>query len=93
MAQSFDPQKIQDVKSGKADPAYIHQVAQEALAWAREVSQEQGQTSAESAYAWDTVEELLAAIADRRAAQGQQTALEEYCERNPSADQCRMYDV
>lgn len=93
MVTTFDPQKIAEVSAGRGDEEKIHQIAQEALAWARQVSKEKGSDSRESAYAWDTVEELLAAIAHRRSQQKDQTYLERYCESHPDADECRVYDV
>ena len=49
---------------------------------------------AESAAAWDVVEEMSAASAhaDARAvANNTDDPLENYCEDNPSADECRVY--
>ncbi|MGK7888199.1 MAG: Calvin cycle protein CP12 [Leptolyngbyaceae cyanobacterium] len=44
------------------------------------------------ATAWDIVEELQSEIAHRREAKPM-TAFERYCEENPDADECRIYDV
>ena len=44
------------------------------------------------ATAWDIVEELQAEIAHRRQNKPK-TAFERYCDENPDADECRMYDV
>ena len=42
-----------------------------------------------SASAWDTVEELNAAASHAKAAKVD--PLEQYCEGNPDADECRVY--
>ncbi|NET47973.1 MAG: hypothetical protein F6K09_04435 [Merismopedia sp. SIO2A8] len=42
--------------------------------------------------AWDTVEELQAEIAHRRQNKTM-TAFEKYCDENPEAEECRIYDV
>ncbi|MEM7769555.1 MAG: Calvin cycle protein CP12 [Cyanobacteria bacterium P01_E01_bin.6] len=44
------------------------------------------------ATAWDVVEEIQADIAHKR--QGaHKNSLESYCDANPDADECRVYDV
>lgn len=46
-----------------------------------------------SAAAWDTVEELSAAASHaKEAAKTKSDPLEQYCEGNPDADECRVYD-
>jgi hypothetical protein len=47
-----------------------------------------------SAAAWDTVEELSAAASHAKAAakESYQDPLEKYCDSNPDADECRVYD-
>ncbi|NER00232.1 MAG: hypothetical protein F6K30_26625 [Cyanothece sp. SIO2G6] len=44
------------------------------------------------ATAWDIVEELQSEISHRRQAKPM-SAFERYCEDNPDADECRIYDV
>ncbi len=59
---------------------------------ARAICAEKGATSGECAAAWDIVEELQAEIADRKAEKKTKTSLEIYCEANPDADECRIYE-
>jgi poly(3-hydroxybutyrate) depolymerase len=47
-------------------------------------------TTQECAAAWDEVEELAANASHRKEAK--QTDLEEYCDDNPEADECRVYE-
>jgi len=44
-----------------------------------------------SAAAWDTVEELSAAVSHSKAG-GPEDPLEKFCEEDPSADECRVYE-
>ena len=44
-----------------------------------------------SAAAWDTVEELSAAASHAKA-EGKEDPLEKFCEEDPSADECRVYE-
>lgn len=44
-----------------------------------------------SAAAWDTVEELSAAVSHSKAS-GPEDPLEKFCEEDPSADECRVYE-
>jgi CP12 domain len=48
-------------------------------------------TSAECAAAWDAVEELQAEAAHQRQTKPK-NSLEQYCDANPGADECRVYD-
>jgi CBS domain-containing protein len=59
---------------------------------ARAICAEKGATSGECAAAWDIVEELQAEIADRKAEKKTKTSLEIYCEENPDANECRIYE-
>lgn len=59
---------------------------------ARAVCDVSGATSAECAAAWDAVEELQAEAAHQRQNEEPKTALEQYCDANPEADECRLYD-
>jgi CBS domain-containing protein len=59
---------------------------------ARAICAEKGATSGECAAAWDIVEELQAEIADRKAEKKNKTSLQSYCETNPDADECRIYE-
>lgn len=48
--------------------------------------------SPECANAWDEVEEIQAAIAHKRQ-KAPKSGFETYCDENPDADECRVYDV
>ncbi|KAF3885457.1 MULTISPECIES: Calvin cycle protein CP12 [Nostocales] len=50
-----------------------------------------GSNSAECAAAWDAVEELQAEASHQRQAK-RKTSLEQYCDANPEADECRVYE-
>ena len=51
-----------------------------------------GATSKECAAAWDAVEELQAAASHKREAKPKKTGFEQYCDENPDAVECRLYD-
>ncbi|MFP4133073.1 MAG: Calvin cycle protein CP12 [Halothece sp.] len=59
---------------------------------AREVCGEEGTESQDCAVAWDTVEELQAEYAHQRSEKPKKTSLEQYCDENPEAAECRVYD-
>ncbi|MGP1375555.1 MAG: Calvin cycle protein CP12 [Almyronema sp.] len=67
------------------------QIEQE-LEKARAACAEAGSDSAECAVAWDTVEELQAEASHQRSSKKKKTSFEEYCDNNPDADECRIYD-
>ncbi|NJN21339.1 MAG: hypothetical protein HC812_09315 [Leptolyngbya sp. RL_3_1] len=48
-------------------------------------------TSPECAAAWDAVEELQAEASHQREGKGK-TSLEKYCDENPEAAECRVYE-
>lgn len=48
--------------------------------------------SAECAAAWDAVEELQAEAAHQKSKKPQKSSLEQYCEDNPDALECRVYE-
>ncbi len=50
-----------------------------------------GNSSGECAAAWDAVEELQAEASHQRQAK-RKTSLEQYCDANPEADECRVYE-
>ena len=50
-----------------------------------------GSASKESAVAWDTVEELRAE-AGHKHQKPIKNSLENYCDANPDADECRIYE-
>lgn len=51
-----------------------------------------GNSSEECAAAWDAVEELQAEASHQKAKATKKTSFEEYCDNNPDADECRVYD-
>jgi hypothetical protein len=59
---------------------------------ARNVCDTSGANSEECAVAWDTVEELQAEAAHKRQKTEPKNSLEEYCDDNPDAAECRVYD-
>jgi len=50
-----------------------------------------GSTSKECAAAWDAVEELQAEASHQQQVKPK-TSLEQYCDANPGADECRVYE-
>ncbi|HCF29004.1 MAG TPA: hypothetical protein DEV81_17785 [Cyanobacteria bacterium UBA11049] len=58
---------------------------------ARKACETSGDTSSECAAAWDAVEELQAEASHKRQVKPK-TSLERYCDDNPDADECRIYD-
>ena len=65
---------------------------QQETAQAREVCSTEGSTSAECAVAWDSVEELQAEAAHQRQNNPEKNSLEQYCDTNPDAPECRVYE-
>lgn len=59
---------------------------------ARAICEQKGPTSSHCAAAWDVVEELQAEAADRRQEDKGKTSFQAYCEANPDADECRIYE-
>lgn len=60
---------------------------------ARTVCDTKGDGSAECAAAWDAVEELQAeASHQRQKEEPAKNSLQQYCDANPDADECRVYD-
>ncbi len=59
---------------------------------AREVCGTEGGASQECAAAWDAVEELQAEAAHQRQNQPKKNSLQQYCEDNPEAAECRVYE-
>jgi hypothetical protein len=58
---------------------------------ARLACETSGETSPECAAAWDVVEELQAEASHKRQ-QKPKSSLEQYCDENPEAAECRVYD-
>lgn len=70
----------------------IQEQIEKELENARAVCSTDGSTSAECAAAWDAVEELQAEASHQRQSHPQKNSLEKYCDDNPDAVECRIYD-
>ena len=69
----------------------IDEKIQEELQNARVVCDTKGSTSGECAAAWDAVEELQAEASHQKQAKPK-NSFEKYCDDNPDAAECRLYD-
>lgn len=69
----------------------IEEQIQDEIQEARNVCDVSGNNSAECAAAWDAVEELQAEASHQRQAKPK-NSLETYCDANPDADECRVYE-
>lgn len=69
----------------------IKEKIEQELAEARAVCDVSGSTSPECAAAWDAVEELQAEASHQRQQQPK-NSLERYCDENPEAAECRIYE-
>ena len=76
----------------KPKQLYIEDRIEVAREEARAICAEKGATSPECAAAWDEVEELQAAAADKRREKKKVSSLEAYCAENPDALECRIYE-
>ncbi len=70
----------------------IQDKIQEEIEAARDTCEVSGSGSPECAAAWDAVEELQAEASHQRVSEPVQTSLEKYCDANPEADECRVYE-
>jgi CP12 domain len=70
----------------------IHSKIEQERDQARAICDVKGGASGECAAAWDVVEELQAEASHQRQKETQKTSLEQYCDANPEADECRVYD-
>jgi CBS domain-containing protein len=59
---------------------------------ARTICREQGDTSPACATAWDILEELQSAKAHQRQPEKTKSSFQSYCEANPDAEECRIYE-
>ncbi len=66
------------------------QIEQERVS-ARQVCDTSGAASGECAAAWDAVEELQAEAAHQRQTKPK-SSFDQYCDDNPDAAECRIYD-
>lgn len=71
----------------------MEQAIQDAIVQAREACQTSGDSSSACAVAWDIVEELQAELSHRRNRTQPRNSLERFCDENPDAAECRVYDV
>lgn len=69
----------------------IKKQIEEELQNARAVCDVSGSTSGECAAAWDAVEELQAEASHQRQVKPK-NSLEQFCDDNPDALECRVYD-
>ncbi|MGV0023740.1 CP12 domain-containing protein [Phormidesmis priestleyi] len=69
----------------------IKKQIEEELQNARAVCDVNGSTSGECAAAWDAVEELQAEASHQRQVKPK-NSLEQFCDDNPDALECRVYD-
>ena len=70
----------------------IQEKIEQELEQARAVCDIQGAQSGECAAAWEAVEELQSEASHQRQKGKKKNSLELYCEANPEADECRVYD-
>jgi hypothetical protein len=70
----------------------ITEKIEQELANARAVCSTEGASSGECAAAWDAVEELQAEAAHQRQSHPEKTSFEQYCDANPDAAECRVYE-
>jgi hypothetical protein len=71
----------------------IEQAIFDAIAEARSTCEINGDGSVNCAVAWDIVEELQAEKSHQQQAKQHKTSLESFCEQNPAALECLIYDV
>ncbi len=69
----------------------IQDKIQEEVEQARAACDTSGSNSPECAAAWDAVEELQAEASHRKQSKPK-NSLEQYCDANPEADECRVYE-
>jgi len=69
----------------------IHEQIEQEREQARAVCA-QGGSAAECAAAWDAVEELQAEASHQKESHPKKNSLQQYCEANPEAAECRVYD-
>lgn len=70
----------------------IQQQIQDEIAEARAICNADGSNKADCAAAWDAVEELQAEASHQKEKQPETTPFQQYCDDNPDAAECRVYD-
>ncbi len=87
---SVSSQVQQEIKKAASN---IEELVEREREQARAACERSGSDSSECAAAWDAVEELQAEASHKRsAASKQKSSLEKYCDDNPSAAECLIYD-
>ncbi|MDJ0716596.1 MAG: Calvin cycle protein CP12 [Prochloraceae cyanobacterium] len=66
--------------------------ADEARMEARSVCEINGSSSQACALAWEEVEEIQKAISTKQETNNSKSSLDVYCDENPEAPECRIYD-
>lgn len=79
------------IENQNKDATSIEARIEAATQEARELCDRLGATSKECVVAWDTVEELKAE-AGHQHQKPSKNSLESYCDANPDADECRIYE-
>lgn len=75
----------------KTDTKSIEERIQAAIDEAHAICDQLGASSQECAVAWDVVEELQAESSHQKQTPAK-TPFQAYCEANPDADECRIYE-
>ncbi|MBT9312353.1 Calvin cycle protein CP12 [Leptothoe kymatousa] len=70
----------------------IQEKISEEIKSARDVCSTDGNSADSCAAAWDAVEELQAEASHQKADAKPKTNFETYCDENPEADECRIYE-
>jgi CBS domain-containing protein len=71
---------------------FIEDQIESAREEARTICEEKGATSPDCASAWDIVEELQAEASHQRVEKQKKNAFQTYCQENPDAEECRIYE-
>ncbi len=88
---ALNPYSIRMISSEQS-MSDIQEKIQDELQQARAACDVNGSTSPECAAAWDAVEELQSEAAHQRQAKPKKNSLEVYCDDNPEAAECRIYE-
>jgi hypothetical protein len=70
----------------------IEEKIEQELQNAKDVCSTEGASTGQCAAAWDAVEELQAEASHQRQNQPPKTNFQQYCDDNPDAAECRVYD-
>ncbi|WP_299485741.1 Calvin cycle protein CP12 [Acaryochloris sp. IP29b_bin.137] len=86
------PLTLETATSTLEPPVAMEKRMQDALSQARATCANEGATSKACAVAWDIVEELQAEYSHQKV-QEQPSEFDGFCNDNPNAEECRVYDV